>query len=237
MLGEISEFEVIILKQIIDKEEIRRYLTESGFESFFSISIKEDVRLYLADKGEDILKEGEKSDGFLYYMVSGRAKLFCSLSNGKTSLLDFLHGDCFIGELELLSVRKSTMGVKALSPCFLLALPIEKYRSRLLSDACFLRILCTTLAKKEEQRMQTLLNTQGFPLTNRLAHFVLFAASDGIYTERNTDASAYLGVSYRHLTQMLSEFTQNGYLERMQGGYRIVNEQELRLLADELNLE
>ena len=85
--------------------------------------------------------------------------------------------------------------------------------------------------------MQTLLNTQGFPVANRLAHFVLFAASDGIYAERNTDASAYLGVSYRHLTQMLSEFTQNGYLERMQGGYRIVNEQELRLLADELNLE
>ena len=40
----------------------------------------------------------------------------------------FLQGDCFIGELELLSVRKSTMGVKALSTCFLLALPIEKYR-------------------------------------------------------------------------------------------------------------
>lgn len=237
MLGEISEFEVIILKQIIDKEKIKRCLIESNFESFFSFSIKEDVRLYLADKGEDILKEGEKSDGFLYYMVSGRAKLFCTLSNGKTSLLDFLQGDCFIGELELLSIRKSTMGVRALSPCFLLVLPIEKYRSCLLSDARFLRILCTNLAKKEEQRMQTLLNTQGFPLANRLAHFILFTASDGIYAERNTDASAYLGVSYRHLTQMLSEFTQRGYLKRMEGGYGITGEQELRLLADELNVE
>ncbi|MDF2616921.1 MAG: hypothetical protein K0Q47_1576, partial [Sedimentibacter sp.] len=193
--------------------------------------------LYLADKGDDILKEGEKSDGFLYYMVSGRAKLFCSLSNGKTSLLDFLQGDCFIGELELLSVRKSTMGVKALSPCFLLALPIEKYRSRLLSDVCFLRILCMTLAKKEEQRVHVLLSTQGFPLANRLAHFVLFASFDGIYTERNTDASAYLGVSYRHLTQMLGEFTQFGYLKRTQGGYCIANEQALKLLADKLNVE
>lgn len=226
-----------MLKQIIDKEEIQHCLTKSDFESYFSFSIKEDVRLYLADKGEDILKEGEKADGFLYYMVTGRAKLFCSLSNGKTSLLDFLKGDCFIGELELLSVRKSTMGVKALSPCFLLALPIEKYRSRLLSDACFLRILCTTLAKKEEQRMQSLLNTQGFPLANRLAHFVLFAASEGIYTERNTDASAYLGVSYRHLTQMLSEFTQYGYLKKTKSGYCITNEQALKLLANELNME
>lgn len=226
-----------MLKQILDKEEIRRCLAESDFERCFSFSIKEDVRLYIADKGDDILKEGEKSDGFLYYMVSGRAKLFCSLSNGKTSLLDFLQGDCFIGELELLNVRKSTMGVKALSPSFLLALPIEKYRSRLLSDACFLRILCMTLAKKEEQRVHALSSTQGFPLANRLAHFVLFAAFDGIYTERNTDASAYLGVSYRHLTQMLGEFTQYGYLKRAQGGYCITNEQALKLLADELNVE
>lgn len=225
------------MKQILDKEEIRRCLEESDFESYFSFSIKEDVRLYLADKGDDILKEGEKSDGFLYYMVSGRAKLFCSLSNGKTSLLDFLQGDCFIGELELLSVRKSTMGVKALSPCFLLALPIEKYRSSLLSDVCFLRVLCLTLAKKEEQRVHALLSTQGFPLANRLAHFVLFASFDGIYSERNTDASAYLGVSYRHLTQMLGEFTQHGYLKKIQGGYCITNERALKLLADELNLD
>ncbi len=226
-----------MLKQILDKEEIRRCLAESDFESCFSFSVKEDVRLYFADKGEDILKEGEKSNGFLYYMVSGRAKLFCSLSNGKTSLLDFLKGECFIGELELLSVRKSTMGIKALSPCFLLALPIEKYRSRLLSDACFLRILCITLAKKEEQRVHALSSTQGFPLANRLAHFVLFTAFDGIYAERNIDACAYLGVSYRHLTQMLGEFTQYGYLKKTHTGYFITNEQALKLLADELNVE
>lgn len=225
------------MKQIFDKIEIQRCLAESDFESCFSFPVKEDVRLYFADRGDDIMKEGEKSDGFLYYMVSGRAKLFCSLSNGKTSLLDFLQRDCFIGELELLSVRKSTMGIKALSPCFLLALPIEIYRSRLLSDACFLRILCRTLAEKEEQRVYALLSTRGFPLANRLAHFVLFAASDGMYNERNTDASAYLGVSYRHLTQMLGEFTQNGYLERTQTGYRIANEKALKLLADELNVE
>lgn len=225
------------MKQIFSKDEIRRCLANSDFERFFSFSITEDVHLYLAEKGDDILKEGEKSDGFLYYLVSGRAKLFCSLSNGKTSLLDFLQGDCFIGEMELLSVRESTMGVKALSPCFLLALPIEKYRSLLLSDVCFLRILCTALAKKEERRMRALTSTQGFPLANRLAHFVLFAASDGIYAERNTDASAYLGVSYRHLTQLLGEFTQCGYLEKTPEGYCLTNEQALKRLADEMNAE
>lgn len=226
-----------MLKQILNKEEIRHYLVESNFESYFSFSIKEDACLYLADKGDDILKEGEKSDGFLYYMVSGRAKLFCSLSNGKTSILDFLQGDCFIGELELLNVRKSTMGVKALSTCFLLALPIEKYRDRLLADTRFLRKLCMALAKKEERRIHALSSAQGFPLANRLAHFILFTASDGIYNERNADASAYLGVSYRHLTQILGEFTQYGYLMKIQGGYRITNEYALKLLADELNLE
>lgn len=228
---------MIILKQIFIKEEIQHYLRESDFERYFSFSIKEDVRLYFAEKGEDILKEGEKPNGFLYYMISGRAKLFCSLSNGKTSLLDFLEGGCFIGELELLEARKNTMGIKALSTCFFLALPIEKYRSRLLSDALFLRILCMTLAKKEERRIHALVSTQGFPLANRLANFILFTAFDGIYSERNTDASSYLGVSYRHLTQMLVEFTQCGYLKKIHKAYSITNEQALKLLADELNME
>lgn len=225
------------MKQILDKDEISRCVEESDFESYFSFSIKEDVRLYLADKGDDILKEGDKTDDLLYYMVSGRAKLFCSLSNGKTSLLDFLQGECFIGELELLGVRQSTIGVKALSSCLLLALPIGKYRDRMLSDACFLRRLCVSLARKEEKRARALSNTHGFPLANRLVHFIIFAACDGIYTELNTDASAHLGVSYRHLTQILGEFTQSGYLKRTQGGYCIANEQALKILADEMNEE
>lgn len=123
------------MKQILAKEEILCYLAESNFERFFSFSVKEDVRLYFADKGYDILKEGVNSDGLLY------------------------------------------------------------------------------------------------------AHFILFAASDGIYHERNTDASAYLGVSYRHLTQVLGEFTQYGYLKRTQGGYYITDEQALKQLANELNAE
>ncbi len=94
-----------------------------------------------------------------------------------------------------------------------------------------------TLAKKEEQRVHALSSTQGFPLANRLAHFVLFTAFDGLYTECNTDASAYLGVSYRHLTQMLGEFTQCGYLKKFQGGYCITNELALKLLANEMNME
>ena len=73
--------------------------------------------------------------------------------------------------------------------------------------------------------------------TNRLAHFILFVAFDGIYHERNTDASAYLGVSYHHLTQVLGEFIQCGYLKRTQGGYCITDEQALKQLANELNGE
>ena len=59
-----------MLKQILDKEEIHRCLEESDFESYFSFSIKEDVRLYFADNGDDIMKEGDKSIGFLYICLT-----------------------------------------------------------------------------------------------------------------------------------------------------------------------
>ena len=85
--------------------------------------------------------------------------------------------------------------------------------------------------------MYRLMQMQGFPLMNRLAQLVLTASIDGVYAERNTDASAYLGTSYRHLTQTLAEFVDKGYLIKGSCGYRIRNKASLMLLASEMEME
>ena len=222
------------MQEIPDPVRTQALLCSSGLEALFSFPVADKVRLYRAARGEYILREGAAGDGRLYYLVSGRAKLFCSLLNGRTSLLDFFTAPCFIGEIELLGLRSETMGVRALATCELLALPADELPAQLLNDPVFLRALCLQLAGKERRKTLALNQSHGYPLANRLAAFILSAASGGRYAEKNVDAAEYLGVSYRHLQQVLGEFIARGWLVREARGCRIADEEALRALADEM---
>ena len=148
----------------------------------------------------------------------------------------FSRTDCFFGELELLGVQGETLGIQALETCYLLALPADLCRDRLLSDVKFLRFLCIYLGAKSRRMERTIIRTHGYPLANRLADFILAASSGGQYRERNTDAAEYLGVSYRHLQQTLGDFVRLGYLEKQgRGSYLLRDTAALKRLADEMS--
>ena len=220
------------MKRITHPGKIRAYEEKSGFLAFFSSLEKGDVQLYRAQEKEVILKEGEETGEYLYYLLEGKAKVFSTLPNGNPFLLDFLWKPCFIGELEFLGVRADTMAIQAQTECYLLAVPLRQYREKLMQDVCFLRHLSLFLAEKEEMRMQKLADMHTYSVPSRLAQFILLASSDGIYQERNTDASAYLGISYRHLTQNLAEMVKSGLLCKEDGGYRMADVDAMRKLAD-----
>jgi CRP/FNR family putative post-exponential-phase nitrogen-starvation transcriptional regulator len=54
----------------------------------------------------------------------------------------------------------------------------------------------------------------------------------GIYREKHTEASGYLGVTYRHLLYVIAEFVKEGLLEKSLIGYRITNRKKLSELAE-----
>jgi CRP/FNR family putative post-exponential-phase nitrogen-starvation transcriptional regulator len=81
----------------------------------------------------------------------------------------------------------------------------------------------------------SLAETKTYPLTNRLASFILLAAPNGHYKEMHGNAAEYLGVSYRHLLFVLAEFVQKGYLEKTNKGYQVTNKKALVKLSKEMN--
>ncbi len=221
------------MKEISDREKIDRLCDDTGYLKLFSFDAAQYVRLFVFERGESVLSEGGEFDGFLYYLTQGRVKLFLTLSNGKTALLDFYRAPCFLGEMELLGVYGETFEVKTLERCSLLALPVERCREQMMTDCVFLKNLCVRLAEKERRRAVALSGLQGFSLSARLADFVLSASVDGMYREKNRDASEYLGVTYRHLSGTLSEFVSSGYLKKANGGYVIADEDALRRLSED----
>ena len=80
-----------------------------------------------------------------------------------------------------------------------------------------------------------LTNIQAVPLKNRLADYILKCSVRDIYREKKTDAADYLGVSYRHLQQVMAEFVKDGLLYKENLVYTITDRAALEKLCSEIN--
>lgn len=197
---------------------------------YFSFDIAPYTSICVFEPEEDIFKEGDRPK-CLFYLLSGRAKLYLSHDNGKISLINFLDAPCFIGEMELLDNHKLTDGVKAMTTCKCYVIDIEKCKKQILNDTKFLQYLCRFLSKKAITNTSHYTQNQSYDLKNRLASFILKTTLNGWYRERHTEVAEYLGVSYRHLLYIIADFVQNGILEKNKNGYKVVDVEKLRKLS------
>lgn len=219
------------MQLINSRSKIEEYLSSSNLSRYFSFDIKPYVRLFQFDSLDYIMGEGSSPD-YLYYMVEGHAKLYLTHSNGKVSLINFLKAPCFLGEMELIGSQEESNGVQAITSAICLALPVGECKNMLLSDAIFLRELCIFLSTKAIGNTATYTKNQAFPLENRLADFILTTSHNNIYSEKHTEVSEYLGVTYRHLLYVLAGLVEKGILKKNTSGYKINDINALKSLAN-----
>lgn len=200
-------------------------------QNYFSFDIRPYTSVVRFEPNEAILQEGSKPT-YLYYILSGRAKLFLSHKNGSISLINFLSAPCFIGEMELLDQEKSSDGVTAVSACICFSMKISDCKEKMLNDTIFLQYLCRFLSHKAIGNTYNYSKNQSYPLRVRLASFILMTSIDGIYRERHSEAAEFLGVTYRHLLFVLAKFVKEGLLIKTDDGYRIIMIEELRKAAE-----
>jgi len=196
----------------------------------FDISTYSTIREFGPD--EFIIREGERPD-YLYYLLEGRAKLFLSHENGRISLINFIEGPCFIGEMELLDENRLPQGVKAISCCKCYQIQISECRERLLQDTKFLRYLCNFLSEKATRNTSNYMRNQSCSLKVRLAEFILKMSVNGYYREPHTEVAEFLGVTYRHLLYVFAQFVKEGILKKTKYGYFVAKEEALIRLKEE----
>lgn len=221
------------MKEIKNEKTIKQFVEASNFKANFSFDIDAYIKLFHYSAGEYIVKELEKPN-YLFYLVKGSAKFYVTSSNGKTNLIDFFSANCFIGEVELVDTKLEAKSVQAIEDCWCLALALSDIEDKALSDPKFLRNICIFSFEKNHRNIISSMRNQSFKLENRFAYFILLSSNRGIYSEKHTLTAQYLGVSYRHLLQVLSNFVESGYLEKDGNYYRIVDNESLRSLASGL---
>ncbi|AKO94872.1 XRE family transcriptional regulator [Priestia filamentosa] len=219
--------------EIYKGEKKQLYLKKNYIADLFSFPVEEFIEIQEYQRDEWIIKEGMRPD-FLFYVIEGKAKIYVTHQNGKVSLINFINTNDYIGEMELLHEVYYTKGIQASTKTVCFALPIQRYRTCLLENTKFLCELAKFLSVKATHMAANYSQSLAFPLENRLADFILQTADEGVYKEKHVTICDYLGVSYRHLLHVLTQFCDKGYLQKEGRYYQIKQYHSLYELAERL---
>ncbi|OTO71213.1 MULTISPECIES: transcriptional regulator YeiL [unclassified Enterococcus] len=221
------------MKKLQNEKLKQQFIQSSDYLDQFSFDISLDTHLFFFPANSYIVKE-DNPPSHLFYLVKGKAKLYDTLANGKVALIDFFSPPCFIGEMELVDENQTAFSVQAIEDCWCLAVARKDCQKRLLQDTLFLQKLCIYFAHKNYRNIKASTQNQGFPLSQRLASFILLTQNEGTYREQHTQVAEYLGVSYRHLLFVIAQFVEAGYLEKIEKGYLIQDIETLTRLSNEV---
>lgn len=206
----------------------------NSIEEIFPKSVLHQAFICKFSSNEYIVRFNEDIH-YLFLILDGRAKIYIVHENGKRALIQFLKKGDFIGELSLIEVEKNLKDVVAINDCTCLVIPLDSAKKYLLDDKLFLYNLSRYLGDKLLKRTAHYTAMQDYELKNRLAKYILQIEYNGYFQEKHTETAEYVGVSYRHLLYTLSQFRDDGLLEKRGKQYFIVNKKKLAELSLKTN--
>lgn len=232
------------MKKINNDKLKNMYIEKYGINKIFSTDLSNYMELYLFSKDQYICRENE-SINYLFFYVKGKAKVYSTLSNGKSLLLCIYTPLNLLGDMELLDYSVASRNVKTIEDSYCIGLSLDKVRDVLLNDIKFLRYASSCLAKKLNIISKNSAINLLYPLENRLASYILATKEcvicDSkeilIFNENLSEVCELLGTSYRHLLRVLQGLCNKNIIAKSDGCYEILNNTDLQELAQDLYIE
>ncbi len=183
--------------------------SSAGF-SLEAFTMRFDKTFY--KKGETVFKEGSRAWG-LYYIASGKIKLYQYGSDGKEQILKIAHSGEFLGYTAVLNHTRYNVSAAALEDAILIFIPQQDFlesftRERAIAQH-FTQLLCRDIIEAE-QRITAMAYQ---PVRSRLAEALL--SLDKIYEKEEEtsfinlsrqDLASLVGTAKETVIRMLSEF-------------------------------
>ncbi len=186
------------------------------------------------EPGEYLLHEGGPID-YLYFVVSGKAKVCLSVSNGKQLLLSYFVSSGIMGDVELMTGKHEAFStVQAVSKLTCIGLPLSVYALTLKDNIVFINRIGKELAEKLMRSGMNRAITILHQLEARLCAYILQTADGGVFREKQTEVAELVGTSYRHLLRCLDKLCKEGILLKKPFGYQIEDRQALSNRASDL---
>ena len=212
-----------------NQELLDKYVNNTGISKLFSQDITNLLELFSLNKGDFLINEGECSD-YLYFLVSGKLKVFSHSTSGKIMSLTLFNSFEIVGETCSLWNKPPTASVQASSKAYCIGISM-KYRDLLLNDVIFLRYICQNLGERLSYMNNTTCINLYESLESRLASFILKTEKDGIFSYNLTECAELLCTSYRHLLRIINLFCSTNKLIKNGKCYKIIDRSYLEKVS------
>lgn len=236
-----EEFKSKDMIRINDLKVKDKYISKHGINNIFTEDMSPFIELFFFKKDEHICREDEKLD-YLFFLVKGKAKVYTTLSNGKSLLLCFYNDFKLLGDVEIINLENASSNVQVIEDTYCLAISLKNVRSHLIDDAKFLRFICNSLGGKLNRCSKNSSINLLYPLENRLASYIV-ATGERVdnnekriikFNENLTEISELLGTSYRHLLRTLNNLSYKGIITKKSNYFEVLDENTLKKLAIDL---
>jgi len=225
----------VIETRLAKNEQLRKQFdkTEQGLSAFINeakgyeelLKLSEDRRTKLFKKRELIFEE-EEYPRYLYFVKSGKVKVFKTNEEGKEYIIS-LHGPGeFFGYLDLIKEERYTESSAALEDTELHLIPKEDFNKLLHANRDVASQLIKMLANNVTTTEEQLLNLAYNSVRRRVANALLYLSEK----EGKEDISILRDDLARIVIRMLTEFKEDGYIQISGGAIHILDKKKLESL-------
>ena len=199
--------------KIVNRDEtIQRYVSMYDMRRFLNDELLRDLQLFTFPAYATVLLEHTEPP-FLYFLVEGQVQCSHYHMNGKLAVIALSTPFCAIGDLEVLSEKRTCSNVIATQPTTMLGITRATVHRHGAHDPPFLRFLIDQLREKlySNNSLQT---NQVLPVASRLALYIL---AQPMKPDKNIAAlpdkeslASLLGTTQRHLNRVIKELVASG---------------------------
>ncbi|WP_026477434.1 helix-turn-helix domain-containing protein [Alkaliphilus transvaalensis] len=229
------------MRKVNDSKRLNDFIKQYSINQLFTKDMTSIMELFLFKKNDYICRESEKMH-YIYFFVEGRAKVYTTLSNGKSLLLCFYEGFKILGDVEFCGIENASSNVQVVNDAYCIGIAMEKAKVNLIEDAKFLRYICSSLGNKLNRCSKNSSINLLYPLENRLASYILAIGERlddkddykiEVY-ENFSELAELLGTSYRHLLRTINQLTDKRIIKKNRSSIEVINRKELEELAADL---
>jgi len=190
-------------------------------------------------KNDLLFMEGDCSE-FLYFIVSGRIKIVKSNESGKEYMIDIRKQGDSLGYLVLLEDNKHKETAIAIEDSEVALVPKDDFLNLLYSNVNvtkkFVKLMSANLLESEDKLLKLAYDSA----RKRVAEAIIFVSKKyhsivkddiGFNTNRE-NISALSGISTESVSRNMTNFRDEGLIETMRGGIKIINYKKLEMVRN-----
>jgi CRP-like cAMP-binding protein len=221
------------LKEKFDKTEqgLRAFIDEArGYEEMRRLSDKRKSKSY--KKRETLFEEGDYPR-YLFFVKSGKVKVFKTNDDGKEYIINIHGPGDFVGFVDLIKDEEYIESAAALEDTEVSLIPKEDFQKLLYGNrdvaSQLIKMLAKNIAEQEEQLLHLAYNS----VRKRVADAILYLSErekkEDIQILRD-DLARIVGTAKESVIRMLTEFKEDGYIKVIDGNIIIQDRDKLKNL-------